>query len=111
MQPGNTAPIYFAFAGGILRSPHGFDAQANVPYDLVDAGNVDGLVIEDGGLLSHYAGPEALQDFSERYHGLPRISVEVALKDIPSVLVDFSQGMHDVRFLEKTEQCRITSIS
>jgi DNA-binding LacI/PurR family transcriptional regulator/putative methionine-R-sulfoxide reductase with GAF domain len=84
-----------AFAGGILRSPHGFDAQANVLYDLVGAENVDSLVI-DGGLLSHYVGPEALQDFSGHYRGLPRISVEVALKGIPGVLVDFSQGMHDV---------------
>ncbi len=84
-----------AFAGGILRSPHGFDAQANALYELVGPENVDGLVI-DGGLLSHYVGLEALQDFCERYRDLPRVVVEVALKGIPSVLVDFYQGMRDV---------------
>ena len=61
-----------ALAGGILRSPHGFDDQANVLYDLVSAENVDGLVI-DAGLLSHYVGPEALQSFSDHYRDLPRI--------------------------------------
>jgi DNA-binding LacI/PurR family transcriptional regulator len=84
-----------AFAGGILRSPHGFDSQANILYDLVCAENVDGLVI-DGGLLSHYIGLEALEDFCERYRDLPLVVVEVTPKGIPSVLVDFYQGMRDV---------------
>jgi len=84
-----------AFAGGILNSPHGFEAQANVLYDLVGVENVDGLVI-DGGLLSHYVGLEALQDFCRRYHDLPLVVVEAALPGIPCVLVDFYQGMHDV---------------
>jgi PAS domain S-box-containing protein len=83
------------FPGESLRSPYGFEAQANVLYNLATAGVVDGLVI-DGGLLSHSVGPEALQDFRARYDDLPVVSVEVPLEDDLSVLTNFYQGMHRV---------------
>lgn len=84
-----------AFAGGILHSPHGFEVQANVLYDLAHAGNVDGLVI-DGGLLSDYVGLNALEEFCARHSDLPQVVVEVAVPGIPNVLVDFYQGMREV---------------
>jgi len=84
-----------AFPGEILNSPNGFEAQANVLYNLVTAGVVDGLVL-DSGLLSHYIGPKALQDFCTRYGDIPLVSVEVPLAGSPSVLTDFYQGMRQV---------------
>jgi PAS domain S-box-containing protein len=83
------------FIGESLRSPHGFEAQGNVLYDLVTAGVVDGLVV-DSGLLGHYVGPEAMQDFCGRFRDIPVVSVEVPLEGIPSVLADFYQGMRNV---------------
>jgi DNA-binding LacI/PurR family transcriptional regulator/anti-anti-sigma regulatory factor len=83
------------FVGGSLHSPHGFEAQGNVLYDLVAAEVVDGLVV-DGGLLGHYVGPEAMRDFCKRYRDVPVVSVEVPIEGIPSVLVDFYQGMRDL---------------
>ena len=53
------------FAGGSLRFPHGFEAQGNVIYNLVDPALIDGLLL-DGGDLGHYVNPEGLQSFCER---------------------------------------------
>jgi len=83
------------FPGGMLRDPEGFRAQSNVIYDLVNAENVDGLVITSGN-LSIPVGPEEMRDFCERYRPLPMVSIGLALGDIPSVMVDDSKGMRDV---------------
>lgn len=83
------------FAGGSLYFPHGFEAQGNVIYDLVDPALIDGLLL-DGGDLSHYISLEGLQLFCERYQGLPLVTIEAPLSGIPTVLVDFYQGMRQV---------------
>jgi GAF domain-containing protein/DNA-binding LacI/PurR family transcriptional regulator/DNA-binding response OmpR family regulator len=83
------------FVGGLLRSPQGFEAQGNVLYSLVDVENLDGLVIWTG-MLGHYVGPQEMKEFCSHYHPLPLTSLEQALEGIPSVLVDFYQGMRDV---------------
>jgi serine phosphatase RsbU (regulator of sigma subunit)/DNA-binding LacI/PurR family transcriptional regulator len=79
------------FDGGLLRSPVGFDAQANVLYELVREANIDGLIID--AVLVHYVGPEAMTPLCERYAPLPVITKEVAVPGIPYVVVDFYQGM------------------
>ncbi len=83
------------FVGGSLCFPYGFEAQGNVIYDLVNPELIDGLLL-DGGDLGHYVSPAGLQQFCERYQGLPLVSIEVPLKGIPSVLVDFYQGMRQI---------------
>ena len=83
------------FAGGSLHSPRGFEAQANVLFDLVDPQQIDGLLL-DSGVLSHYVGTNALREFCGRYAGLPIVSSEVALEGIPSILLDFYQGIRDL---------------
>ncbi len=82
------------FAGGILHSHSGFEAQGNVLFDLVGAKNVDGLVI--AGILGHNVGPEKLGEFCKQYQDIPLVSLEVPLPGIPSVLLDFYQGMREV---------------
>jgi DNA-binding LacI/PurR family transcriptional regulator/anti-anti-sigma regulatory factor len=79
--------------GKPLRSPIGFDAQANVLYDLVSAENIDGLVIW-GGALAHHVSSKEIQVFCERYRPLPIVSISLLLEGIPSLLVDDYQGMH-----------------
>ncbi|GAK50069.1 PAS modulated sigma54 specific transcriptional regulator, Fis family [Candidatus Moduliflexus flocculans] len=83
------------FAGGSLHSPRGFEAQANVLFDLIDPQQIDGLLL-DSGILSHYVGTNTLHEFCGRYAGMPIVSSEVALKGIPSVLLDFYQGIRDL---------------
>jgi DNA-binding LacI/PurR family transcriptional regulator/anti-anti-sigma regulatory factor len=84
------------FAGGSLGvSPHAeFSSRRNVLYDRVTSDNVDGLVISSG-LLGLYVSPGEIQDFCDRYHPLPMVSIALALEGIPSVLVDNTTGLRD----------------
>ena len=94
------------FAGGSLHSPRGFEAQANILFDLVDPFLIDGLLL-DSGVLSHYVGTNALHEFCGRYPNIPIVSSEVALKGIPSVLLDFYQGIRElIGHLIETHGCR-----
>jgi methyl-accepting chemotaxis protein/DNA-binding LacI/PurR family transcriptional regulator len=83
------------FAGGMLRSPQGFDAQANVAYDLVNSSRVDGLVVWTG-ILGHYVGSAEMRFFCDQFRPLPLVSIELPIPGYPSLLADFSQGMQDV---------------
>ena len=67
--------------GGMLKSPIGFEAQANILYDLVSSSNIDGLIVTGG--LGHYIGPEGLRHFCERFRPLPSVSLEVLLDGFP----------------------------
>jgi len=77
--------------GGMLKSPIGFEAQANILYDLVSSSNIDGLIVTGG--LGHYIGPEGLRHFCERFRPLPLVSLEVLLDGFPSIIPDFYSGM------------------
>jgi PAS domain S-box-containing protein len=80
------------FVGGILNSPHGFEGQGNMLYQLAGADNVDGLVIWTG-MLGHYVGTGEMQKFCRRFHPLPVVSIELPLEGIPSVVGDFQQSV------------------
>ena len=71
----------------------GADPAANVIYDLLQDGVVDGLIIEAGG-LALLGGIEAVQEFCAQYHPLPMVNLEIALPDIPAVLMDDYQSMY-----------------
>ena len=84
------------FPGKPLRSPHGFEAQANIIYDLAGPENVDGLVIWSGA-LSHQVDLPVIVDFCRRYLPLPMVTVGHPLVEgIPGVVLDNYQGMRDV---------------
>ncbi len=84
------------FPGKPLCSPHGFEAQSNIIYDLVGPENVDGLVIWSGALC-HRVDLPVITDFCRRYLPLPMVTVGHPLVEgIPGVVVDNYQGMHDV---------------
>ncbi|MCP4543823.1 MAG: substrate-binding domain-containing protein [Chloroflexi bacterium] len=82
-------------SGWALDSNRGFEAQANILYELAGSENLDGLVIS-GGVLGSFVGPERFRDFCERYRLLPMASIALALEGIPSVLVENYQGIRDV---------------
>jgi len=79
--------------GERLRSSIGFDAQANILYDLISPDSVDGLVIWGGGILPHLSANEAAT-FFERYRRVPVVSIGFPVEGIPVVLVDSYSGMY-----------------
>jgi sigma-B regulation protein RsbU (phosphoserine phosphatase) len=83
------------YPGRDLESTRGFDRQANVIFDLIDPSLVDGLVLSSS-VLSNYAGLEGCKRFCQRYRSLPLASIAVALKGVPSVVVDNRSGIHEV---------------
>jgi DNA-binding LacI/PurR family transcriptional regulator len=82
------------FPGQSLNHPYGFEAQANVIYDLASAENVAGLVISS--TLCDYFDPEQTLAFFRRFQSLPIVSVGLEVEGIPSVMVDNKSGMKDV---------------
>lgn len=84
------------FPGKPLSSPHGFEAQANIVYELAGPENVDGLVIWSGALC-HRVDLPVITDFCRRYLPLPMVTIgHPPLEGIPGVMLDNYQGMHDV---------------
>jgi DNA-binding LacI/PurR family transcriptional regulator/signal transduction histidine kinase len=82
------------FTSGALRSLHGFEAQRNVLYDLVNADNVNGLIIS--GTLAHSVSLAEIEALCWRYQPLPLVTVALQLAGAPSIMVDSGQGMQAV---------------
>jgi DNA-binding LacI/PurR family transcriptional regulator/signal transduction histidine kinase len=83
------------FVGEKLRNPTGFLAQANVLYDLVDPGRIDGLIIW-ASTISAFVDPQACVAFTESYHPLPMVSLGTVLAGIPSVQVENYQSVREM---------------
>lgn len=83
------------FTGGALNSPMGFEAQGNIIYELINEKNIDGLIIWSG-ILSHYVGQTEIEKFCKQFSSVPVVSIEIAIKGIPSVLGDFYSGVHSL---------------
>jgi signal transduction histidine kinase/CheY-like chemotaxis protein/DNA-binding LacI/PurR family transcriptional regulator len=58
------------FPGGALRSPEGFEAQANILYDLIDVTHLDGLLVLTGN-VTLLLSPEEVLEFHTRYQAVP----------------------------------------
>ena len=79
------------YTSGAIGSYHGFEAQRNVLYRLVDTAKISGLVIS--GTLSHNIRGEEMSAFCQNYAPLPMVSVALSLEGIPSVRADGSAGI------------------
>jgi signal transduction histidine kinase/DNA-binding LacI/PurR family transcriptional regulator/AraC-like DNA-binding protein len=62
-----------SFVGQYVRDTKGFKAQANILYDLLDAEQLDGLVIWD--LMCNLLDPDETRQFYDRYRSLPIVSI------------------------------------
>lgn len=82
------------FVGESLRSPYGFEAQANAIYDLVGPGRVDGLILMSGS-LGNFLSLEEFQAFLQRFRPLPIVSIGLPVEGFPSVVADNRQGMRE----------------
>ncbi len=83
------------FTGGALRSPEGFEAQANALYDLLSPESVDGVLMWSGS-LSGFESLEAFEVFCHRYDPLPIICIERKIPGFPGVLMDNYQAMRTI---------------
>jgi len=70
----------------------GFQSQANVLYDLVAQGSVDGIVIWASS-IGNYVTVDEMRAFHERYHPLPVVTIGMTLEGIPSLLMESYEGM------------------
>ncbi len=96
----------FCFPANPVRSPLGFEAQANVLYDLLDPRNVDGVLVW-GGILGVHLGLEEFGRFCERFRPLPVVNIGMLLPGVPSVLVDSYGGTYAlVSHLIEVHGCR-----
>jgi DNA-binding LacI/PurR family transcriptional regulator/anti-anti-sigma regulatory factor/putative methionine-R-sulfoxide reductase with GAF domain len=94
------------FPGRSLHFPSGFDAQANIIYDLVGSENVDGLVTWASAIGNYVTGKE-IQAFHERYRPLPMVSTGRVLEGIPGLLMDSYEGMREaIVHLIEVHGCR-----
>jgi len=83
------------FPGKPIESTQGFEAQANVLYDLVNTEIIDGLIIWLAG-TTFYVNQEQVKEFCNRYKSLPVVTVGVNVEGIPGVTVDNYHGMYNV---------------
>jgi DNA-binding LacI/PurR family transcriptional regulator len=83
------------YTGKSPKSPVLDDIEHNVVYDLVDPDSLDGLVIASG-IMVNFIGIYELCNFIGPFRKIPLSSISVALKDIPSVLIDNKKGLKDV---------------
>ncbi len=79
------------FTSGSLRSYHGFEAQRNVLYRMVDRENLDALIIT--GAISHHISSTDLIGFCADFYPLPLITLEIEVPGVPGVHVDNYMGM------------------
>jgi DNA-binding LacI/PurR family transcriptional regulator/GAF domain-containing protein len=82
------------FVGASPRYPTGFDAQANILYDLVTPENVDG-VVSWASTIGNYMTAEEIAAFHEHYRPLPVVGIGRTLEGIPSLLMESYNGMRE----------------
>lgn len=71
------------------------ESQGNIIYRLASAENLDGLVFSSATLAMHVSA-DNMQRFGEKYRPLPRVSLGLPLRGIPSLTVENYQGMREV---------------
>ena len=81
-----------------LKTTNGFDAQANIFYDLINTDLLDGLVIWTTTFVS-YAGRAVAAQILKRYHPLPIVAIESGAPDnIPRLDIGSYPLMREVMF-------------
>ena len=80
------------FSGQNLREINGFYAQGNVLYDLF-SDTIDGFVFNAA--LGQFVNQEELEEFCKRFHPLPVVGFERAVRGIPTVFQGEYQSMRE----------------
>ncbi len=83
------------YVGKSLRSPLAFEAQQNIIYQMIDTQHLDGI-ISTSGSLGNDIGITELERFYAPFRSIPMVSISLPIKDMPSIIVDNRQGMHEL---------------
>ena len=94
------------FVGQYVRAAEGFETQANILYDLVDAQRLDGLVIWE--LMCTMLDPDEIRQFYDRYRPLPMVSIgELLMEGITCIGTDNYREMRQaIVHLIEVHGCR-----
>lgn len=82
------------FPGWSLHDARGFQAQANILYDLVNGTHLDGIITW-ASALGNYTTADVLADFHARFVSLPVVTIGKSLPGMPGVLMDSYEGMRE----------------
>lgn len=84
------------YPGSALDSPYGFEKQGNLLYETaLQPAFFDGIVIWSGA-LDWFISEDELVNFSQRFSGLPLVSMETPLPGVPTIGIGNYQGMWDL---------------
>jgi signal transduction histidine kinase/DNA-binding LacI/PurR family transcriptional regulator/AraC-like DNA-binding protein len=83
----------FIFSGGMFESPHGFDAQRAIIFDLISPKVIDGLILSSD-YLGHYIGADRINAFCRKFFPIPMVKNEPFMEGVPCIVADFYQGMY-----------------
>ena len=88
-----------------------FESQANILYEMMNTENVDGILIASN-VIGQYISEEELEEFSQRYQPVPMVNMGIALKSVPSVVLDNYAGTSAVvrHLLEEHQYRRIAFV-
>ena len=79
------------FAGSSLDNTRDYEYQGNIIYEFVDKNNIDGLI-----MFASITETAKNLDFFKRFFDIPLVTVSWQIDDIPNIIVDNEQGMHDL---------------
>ncbi|MGC8765064.1 MAG: diguanylate cyclase [Brevinematia bacterium] len=101
------------FAGKSPDSPANFELYENVVYELTHVNFLDGLIFTSGVLINDIGEKEFLKFFNYYRKEIPKISITVPIKGIPSIVINNKKAMKEiVLHLIKEHNCkRIAYIS
>ncbi|MBI9098078.1 MAG: substrate-binding domain-containing protein [Spirochaetaceae bacterium] len=82
------------FVGSAIESPQSNEWQQNVIYDQINPRLFDGLILLSG-VIAKWIDLEKYQKFLTRFGRIPKVSLSLKLKNIPSILIDNKRGIKD----------------
>ncbi len=78
------------FSGRSLHSPHPYENDRNIVYDIALNASLDGLIVLS--LLANYCDDSALTEFISRYEGIPVVTVNLRAEIGNAILTNNTTG-------------------
>ncbi|NQT24518.1 substrate-binding domain-containing protein, partial [candidate division KSB1 bacterium] len=83
------------FPGRDLKSPRGFDVEANYIYDLCTPKGANGIII-CANVITNFIKPIEVERFYSRFNTIPILSIAVPIPGIPSVGINNAVAMTEL---------------
>ena len=94
------------FIGKEIDLQPGLVQQANTIYRLATANTLDGIIMLSGTIVRRIDVAQT-EDFINQLRPLPIVSIAMEIEQVPSILLDDHQGIHDImEHLINTHNCQ-----